>query len=585
MPLVGAPTVCVLIYVFYLSYTAPKNAYVRSVIRRGAPIANFNLIQKGLMRLKQSDPDFNTEAFLTRVRAGFLKLQHAWCAQDLVPVRPFISDGIHERFSLQFHEQRTFGYRNQMDGIYILGCSLALVECGRVFDVATVRIAARAKDVRVSADDGHKIEGTEEPDEFVEYWSFIRTHGARTMLNKAGLIEGNCPNCGAPVEMNAGAKCQHCQALLRSGQFDWVLAEITQENEWKVRSVPPPGTLKIAKTDPGFHIQDLEDVTSVVFWRKAQADRLGKVDSLRKVASAEMCGSYEERLKPNADGRRTFLSDCAVNAVDAVGVITDPTEDLALVEVCWMGRMCESNEHGAMRFNREWLLQHTLFVLSRKSGVMTTPADCVSSAHCPNCGGAHSDDASNACEFCGTVLNDGTRGWVLSAIWPSASPQARGLVARAVAGSQREQQQFGAMLSPARSGGTGSLAWMVRSVVTTGNLWGKSVRETLDKAAARKNIPAAKVEQMIQMAAAGQLDVPEPDDAVEALAWLSEMAACALATGGISKEETSLLRATAARYGLSRADVNQIVGRSRKEAYVNAKAALRTAKTLAREVR
>ena len=553
------------------------------MIYEAAPIARNNQLQQGLIRLKQSDPEFRTEAFLSRVRVGFLKLQHAWSAQDLVSVRPFISDGIHERFSLQFNEQRAFGYRNQMDDISILGCSLAHVQCGRAFDVATVCITARAKDFRISTADGHLIEATTEPERFVEYWSFIRTHGVRTILNKAGLIEGDCPNCGAPVEMNAGAKCQHCQALLRSGQFDWVLAEITQENEWKVRNMPPPGALKIAKTDPGFHIQDLEDVTSVVFWRKAQADRLGKVDSLRKVASAELCESYAAKLKPNADGKRAFLCDCSVNAVDTVGVITDPDVDLALVNVCWMARKFESNEKGALRSNRDWMLWHTLFVLSRKSGVKTVAADCMSSAHCPSCGGSFSNDTSNACDFCGTVLNDGTRGWVLSAIWPSASRQERELVARAVAGSQREQKQFGAMLSPARTGGTGSLAWMVRSVVGTGNLWDKSVREMLEKAAARKNIPAEKVEQMIQMAAAGQLDVPEPSDTVEARAWLFEMAACAFATGGISKEETSLLCATAARHGLSRADVNQIIGRSRKEAYVNAKAALRTAKTLVSE--
>ena len=32
--------------------------------------------------------------------------------------------------------------------------------------------------------------------------------------------------------MNQNANFAHCGAMLRSGQYDWVLAEITQDSEW-----------------------------------------------------------------------------------------------------------------------------------------------------------------------------------------------------------------------------------------------------------------------------------------------------------------------------------------------------------------
>ena len=38
------------------------------------------------------------------------------------------------------------------------------------------------------------------------------------------------------------AKCEYCHAVLRSGHYDWVLAEIMQEEKWHPCDTPPPGT-------------------------------------------------------------------------------------------------------------------------------------------------------------------------------------------------------------------------------------------------------------------------------------------------------------------------------------------------------
>ena len=65
-----------------------------------------------------------------------------------------------------------------------------------------------------------------------------------------------------------------------------------------------------------------------------------------------------------------------------------------------------------------WLSAHwpdltSVFVLGRRSGLQSDLDLSVSSAHCPGCGAAESDSTSSACEFCGTVLSDGSHDWAL----------------------------------------------------------------------------------------------------------------------------------------------------------------------------
>ena len=42
-----------------------------------------------------------------------------------------------------------------------------------------------------------------------------------------------CPNCGAPLDVNETGDCKFCGAAVTSGKFDWVLSKIDQANDWE----------------------------------------------------------------------------------------------------------------------------------------------------------------------------------------------------------------------------------------------------------------------------------------------------------------------------------------------------------------
>ncbi len=299
-PVIGIPLVIFLLFLLYQGGQQGTNAYQGNVIRRGGEVIDQQQFNSTVAMIRQHDPNFDSEAFCQRVRTAFLKIQQAWTAQDLAAVRAFISDGVYERFSLQFAEQRDAGYRDMMDNVAVEETRVADICSAGVFDEVSVRIRASASDYRASLKDGKPLSGNPgsvEP--FVEVWSFLRKRGAITDVSKTGLIEGNCPNCGAPIEMNQTANCQRCKAELRSGEYDWVLGEITQESEWHRTDVQDiPGLQSLRRQDPGFDALAIEDRASVIFWRRAAADRTGKIDPLRKVASEEFCQAYATALRP-----------------------------------------------------------------------------------------------------------------------------------------------------------------------------------------------------------------------------------------------------------------------------------------------
>jgi hypothetical protein len=119
---------------------------------------------------------------------------------------------------------------------------------------------------------------------------------------------------------------------------------------------------------------------------------------------------------------------------------------------------------------------------------------------------------------------------------------------------------------------------MIRSVVSFDGLADDSLREMLHAAGARQGISAERIDELIGMATAGQMEIPTPQNSKEACAWLLEMAVAAMMTGGISKAEADLLMHVGTHHGLVAHDVHQLVARSRKVAYDAAKTTLRAAK-------
>ena len=578
-PVVGIPVLIVAGILYYKTHISVAGFVRDQRTNAGLTAVDENAEAQAVQALQQSDPAFDLQAFYGRVSTAFLKIQDAWCSQNLQTIRPFISDGTHERFGLQFTEQKLDALRDRMKNIAVQQIQMVQLIHDNVFDSATVCITASAVDQTLSTQTGAVVSGSGDAEVFTEYWTFLRRRGAKTP-NGAGLIEGNCPNCGAAIELNAGSQCQACHALLRSGQYDWVLAEITQDSQWQPEtSRDTPGVAELQRRDPNFTLAGLEDRVSVIFWRKVLADRLGKVDPLQNVADATFVQHYGPLLATQANGVRAFWGDCAVGAVQTMGIIGGSPMDRALVEVRWSSRRYQTDASGkAQKTPQSNMAQH-LMVLERKAGVKTDPEKGISSAHCPNCGAPIADDTSNACSFCGTVLNDGSNNWVLLDMLPVYGQAAQDLLLQLaqtnamISDPTQTRQQVAAMLNVAPPAASGLLAWMVKCVVDNGNIDGNEAR-MLQHMADRRGVTDEQLHRMMDSARRGELQITEPKTPDEIHRWLGAMVAAAVAEGEITPTEQQLIATVGQKYGLGTYDIKMLIRRQQDQLYATARQAL-----------
>ena len=187
-------------------------------------------VEGGITALQARDPNFNQQVFIDRAQMTFFVLQNAWMARNLEPARIYLSDAIYHRWKLQVEQFVAMHKRDVLEDLAVNGCVIAKVEGDANFDSITVRFDAIAKDYEVD-DSGKMVSGDKTIQPFTEFWTFIRSQAARSKVGEGAQIT-QCPNCGAPVSINESGVCAYCKATVTTGQFGWVLNNITQASEW-----------------------------------------------------------------------------------------------------------------------------------------------------------------------------------------------------------------------------------------------------------------------------------------------------------------------------------------------------------------
>ncbi len=202
------------------------------VMERGTDLATYRAhdADHRWSELVTSDPALTQQALLARVGVIYKELYAAWANNDLGPARSFLSDGLADYLTYWIEAYKQQGLRNQLVDMRITNTELAKVTRDRWFDAVTLRIWGTGKDFVVRKRDGHVVRGSrgkERP--YSEYWTLIRSSARKG----APRADRNCGNCGAPADVGMAGACTHCGAHLTSGDFDWVLSKIEQDDTYR----------------------------------------------------------------------------------------------------------------------------------------------------------------------------------------------------------------------------------------------------------------------------------------------------------------------------------------------------------------
>lgn len=151
---------------------------------RQAPVVNFpppqdRELDRGLDQLRTLDPSFDPQRFCDQAMDWFFRLQAAWSAQDLSPLRSLLTDEMTAKLQSDVERLKRDQLVNRVENIAVRTCEVteAWQESGQ--DFVTVYFYANCLDYDVNEKTGEVVRGSKtEPSKFEEFWTFTRTAGS-----------------------------------------------------------------------------------------------------------------------------------------------------------------------------------------------------------------------------------------------------------------------------------------------------------------------------------------------------------------------------------------------------------------------
>jgi inner membrane protein import complex subunit Tim44-like protein len=191
------------------------------------------VVQPGFENIRaefeRNNPVFSWPDFQARAQLIFNELQAAWSALDWDRARPHETDNIFQMHQYWIEAYKRQGLRNLVDQCAITAMQPVKIKVDAFYNAITLRIQAQGYDYTVDVS-GHVVSGSKNSlRRWSEYWTFIRNQQAKSLPARADL---NCPNCGGPLKVNVTGICEFCGGKITSGEFDWVLSKIEQDESY-----------------------------------------------------------------------------------------------------------------------------------------------------------------------------------------------------------------------------------------------------------------------------------------------------------------------------------------------------------------
>ena len=181
------------------------------------------------MEFMQNNPRASWPDFQTRAKLIFDELQAAWSSLNWERARPHETDNIFQMHHYWIEAYKRQGLRNVVENVVILGMQPVKIQEDAFYQAITLRIWAKANDYTVDARDNVVSGSRTRTRQWSEYWTFIKNREAKDSQVRTEL---SCPNCGSPLKVNASGICEFCGGKITSGEFDWVLSKIEQDESY-----------------------------------------------------------------------------------------------------------------------------------------------------------------------------------------------------------------------------------------------------------------------------------------------------------------------------------------------------------------
>lgn len=217
----------IIIFAIYM-YIKKHNVIPKVDFNTVAHVNNTAYVAKSI---REIDPAFSEDDFLSWVKEVFIKLQNAWTKRDWAIIRPFESNELFEQHNAQLQDLINSGKTNIVERVSVISSSLE--SFSKDGDKETLKVFLRAvmRDYIVDDKTNKVLEGNPNIDQYMNYrLTFIRKAGVKTKVGTDAKSTTNCPNCGAPTKITSSGECEYCGSIITTGEHGWVLANLEGAN-------------------------------------------------------------------------------------------------------------------------------------------------------------------------------------------------------------------------------------------------------------------------------------------------------------------------------------------------------------------
>jgi hypothetical protein len=192
-----------------------------------------SVVQPGFREIRlefeKNNPSFSWGEFQARARLIFDELQAAWSTLKWERARPHETDNLFQMHQYWIDAYKRQHLRNALDQCRVTALQPVKITEDAFYTSITLRVGAQGYDYTVD-ERGNIVSGSNTVLRYwSEYWTFIRNRKAKPGPARTDL---NCPNCGAPLRVNNAGICEFCGGKITSGEFDWVLSRIEQDEAY-----------------------------------------------------------------------------------------------------------------------------------------------------------------------------------------------------------------------------------------------------------------------------------------------------------------------------------------------------------------
>ena len=179
-------------------------------------------------QIKEHDPLFTAQDFLSFAGDVYMDIQSAWEKRDLTPVRAVLHQNLYQQTEKQIQKKIEDGIVNHLERISVNKSYLMSYHKDEKYEYLDVYLSASMIDYQVKEATGEILYGDKTTRWKMQYkMTFMRSVGSLTKDAKdkeKGLV---CPNCGAPLTGTSFGKCEYCGSIVTTGAYDWVLSAFT----------------------------------------------------------------------------------------------------------------------------------------------------------------------------------------------------------------------------------------------------------------------------------------------------------------------------------------------------------------------